>query len=256
MGLNERKKVGLVIAAAVGIAAIAVLVLIAYPAYQQNQKYREEMEAMDTVIENGRHGTSIFNLPVTKINGTTRPLYPDTSEKQIIFFTRENFTREAILKYVPVGNSLFGNCGGKDGVNDHLGEDNNPVIAKIGSKVPVTLTYCINNLFTLEPRVYLLQIKQEPTDDGNPSYDNIIKGLEFKLNTRTMDLPPFAHRDSSQNPDFGNVTLVMERIHLDIMANSDAKEGVHIFVLGVPPLDTESTGVGIGGNVIYVKVIR
>jgi hypothetical protein len=228
--------------------------IIGVLAFSMNRN--DQDQSPPTIISNFEHGPSIFNIPDTNNNGTSTPLFSDTSEKETIFVTSENLTSFQLATGQYFGSFDF--CGREEDQGTLVpGESFNPADVRIGAEAPTVIAFCAYNDFE-KAHLYYLRIKDDSYSSSVPSgadYDTDITGLDFELSTRTIDLPAFY---PNQDQPFINGTFVAERIYLRLTANSNAPEGVHQFSLDLmEPGSRESGGgyttLGLG---VYVNVTR
>jgi hypothetical protein len=252
----------------IGLVAATVGSGIGYSVYQSNQNQ------LEVAFRDPENGISVFDTPVTSVNGTVKPLFPDTSERDAFFLTSDNFTAYD-EQYHFTDNFFFAFCDDtKDSSGLPLGDHDNPAIVKIGGRNPVVVSFCDSNWgvsVTGSKQTYGSQQTYVLRVDGKlgalqapegADYDNMIDGLDIWLNTRTVEMPdPLIEFEpvDENNPDAGarvaKASIVIARVNLYLTANSDAIEGLHGFTLMA--LEPIEVGKFKGtGHAIFVKVIR
>ncbi len=240
------------IALLAGAASIVVGITIVF----FGSVHLDETEIQPTNISNFEHGTSVFNIPDAKVDGISRPLFKDTSDKRIYFVTADNASSLGEF-----GNTMgtLDFCRSEESEDLATGESFDPIDVKIGSLRPTTIAFCASNEFD-KSHVYLLRVKDESYSSSvaeGADYDTDIRGLNFQLSTRTLDLPAFS---PTPLDEFVNGTIIESSFNLETSATSHANEGVHMFVLDFMEPHTEESPTGGGyrtvGLAVYVRVIR
>ena len=264
--MNKRKRIVILAASGTGIFLVALTSLVIYPAYQER---KEQLDLLIKYGESGRPGPSTFDKPVT---------FSDTSERHTLYLTLDNFT-SVNNQYHFTNNTQFGFCYNSDNPEFPIGYYENPAIVRIGASEPAVVSFCDSNwgipwsqISGTTAKMYYIQLRPEmlaEIPDG-ADYDNRIKGLNFSLNTRTVDMPSVqmelepVYRNETVNVEnmtmniagakITKATVVAERIYLYVIANSDAIEGLHLFDIRTEPTQN-STYQGFGLP-IWVKVVN
>src|SRR2546425_1961713 len=264
--LDKRKQVAIFAASGIGIFTVVFTSLIIYPAYQKNL---EQTELLYRFQDNFVPGLSIFNKP---------EIFADTSERHILYLTLDNFT-SVNNQFHFTNNTQFGFCYNSDNPEFPIGYYENPAIVRIVASEPAVVSFCDSNwgipwsqISGTTAKMYYIQLRPEmlaEIPDG-ADYDNRIKGVNFSLNTRTVDMPSVqmelepVYRNETVNVEnmtmniagakITKATVVAERIYLYVIANSDAIEGLHLFDIRTEPTQN-STYQGFGLP-IWVKIVR
>lgn len=231
------------------IAAITV-VGIALVWYYNTPHYEQVVIARNP----GAESESIFDIPSKRIDKNMEPLFPDTSIKRVVIVTPTNGS--AIQNNIyPNG---FGFCSENENNNIHpLGKDDNPAIVKIGDTKPTIISFCASNIEQTR-ELYLLRLREADISDifDSTSYDNNIQGLNFALNTRTIDIPASQLLNATYAYDREPFTI--ETINLNITATSEARLGLHFFYFDVIEPQRKESGGGFGtmGIPVWVEVRR
>lgn len=231
------------------LTASIVAIVAAYAWSYNTPHYEPIMITRDP----GAESASIFDIPVKRINGIPDPLFSDTSEKQLLIVTPNNMSALGSNLYP----KKFEFCTENENSIHPLGQDDNPAIVKIGDPRPAVIIFCVSNLGQTR-ELYVLRVREADVSDviDPTQYDNNIQGLNITLNTRTVDIPPFEPLANAART-FEHAPFLIERIHLNITANSDARMGLHFFSIdAMEPQSEESGGYARRGTPIWVEVRR
>ena len=251
------KRNKIIIAGTIAVSVVASVIQLTISLSGAGNIFPSPYKPMpESMISNFEYGSSVFNIPLERReDGTVRPLYPDTSEKQTYFMTIANLSR---YSEISKDWSSLGLCRNEYDREELVpGEDLNPAIVRIGSSEPTIIQFC--TMSSEQGRqFYYVKIRDLSFDIApeGANYDGNIQGLNFTLGTRTIDIPAFSFLGSGG--EFVNATFVTARFNVEVSATPEAKEGVHNFAVEFTEMPDKKSGEGRHSRAmaVYVKVTR